>query len=220
MAVLFGGQCLRPQECRAQLALGALAGDAIAGLIEKVGADVLKDLGGDVLGSLLNAGSDIAMIEAIKNALEAYSDNFDGYKTNMLSEYNIVAPSVTESYYLNTIAEQYIAIAKDCRRVVDYVSGLDDACFNSDIVDIIGNMMAAMNEVRKEIDFVKRTVLTPGNYTSFERISMLTSSADNVTEFRKNFYGILQGAVNGGPLDPKLVSITTDAAELASYMGF
>lgn len=206
-----------PQPCSAQAGLIA---EAAGLLIEKVGPEILEKIGGEGLSAILSAGSDVAVIKAIKETFDSYSENFDGYKQDLLNEYNVVSPTVSNSYYLTSIADVYISISKDCMRVTNYINNLDWSKFSPELIYVISDMIASMRDISQEVKFVKETVIMPGNYTSYERISMLADAQKHVLEKRDKFYEVLNGAINGGVLDPKLAMISDSAKSMSNYFGF
>ena len=71
-----------------------------------------------------------------------------------------------------------------------------------------------------EIDFVKSTVLTGGNFTSFERISMLSQAYTRVKASTGTINSLFRTSYEYGDMNPSSVRAAREGASAAAFMGF
>ena len=180
---------------------------------------VITELGTAIGKEIAENSGKTAQIAAILTSLNKYSEKFESYKDFFQKEYDVTA-TVRGAYYLTEMARMYEGCYKSYRSYVKLLNTYDSSLITDGSWRTVADALREIRQLNNEIDFVKGTVLTGGNFTSFERISMLSQAYSRVKASTGTINSLFRTSYEYGDMNPSSVHAAREGAQVASFMGF
>lgn len=188
---------------------------AIIGAITEIGLAIGKEVAANAAE---NAGK-TAQIAAILTSLNKYSEKFESYKDFFQTEYDVTA-TVRGAYYLSEMAGMYESCYKSYRNYLSLLNSYDANLITDASWRTMADALREIRQLNNEIDFVRKTVLTNGSFTSYERISMLSQAYTRVKASTGTINSLFRTSYEYGDMNPSAVHASREGQATAAFLGF